>query len=43
VLISPAADMSPSCVFSRTDPEAAAAGVHDYLPRGKIGGALPHL
>jgi hypothetical protein len=41
LLISPCTDMSPGCVFLRDDAEARAAGEHDYLPREKLGAALP--
>lgn len=43
LLVSPCVDMGDGCVFTRDDAEARAAGEHDYLPRDKLAGALPHL
>jgi acetyl esterase/lipase len=43
LLVSPCVDLSDGCVFARRDAEALRSGALDYLPRCKIGGALPHL
>lgn len=40
LLVSPAVDTTDSCIFKVEAP--GDAGMHDYLPRGKLSEGLPH-